>query len=362
MNPRLLVIVSLVFLSSSILLNSASAQTTNSTIPRPSNNDDYLIVTTNSEGLQKTFSIPLDKILFDVSSNIDPVGNSVYTSLSLKPDLQSFYDKVGFSSPSQNVVFVYPLFTKAAYGNSGFYDYYKKKCDTTCLTVPLDDITRGKYSSSVKGISVLKLLNYSYVTDLDVDKNPDILKKYDKVIVLHNEYVTKREFDAITRHPHVVFLYPNPLYAEVMVNYDKNTITLVRGHSYPDPSIKNGFNWKYDNSRYEYDVECNNWNFYKRYNYTFLNCYPEYRLLHDKELLYTLSSNDPTNLLDDLSNWLRYSDNKKMVETFLGDFDIAGDYIPSWVKQPASMTANGEITRDELENMVQYLYANSIIR
>ncbi|MDE1727489.1 MAG: hypothetical protein KGH89_09565, partial [Thaumarchaeota archaeon] len=103
---------------------------------------------------------------------------------------------------------------------------------------------------------VLKLLNYSYVKDQDVDKNPDILKQYKRVIILHNEYVTKKEFDAITSHPDVVFLYPNALYAQVQTNYDNDTITLVRGHGYPDSAIRNGFDWKYDNSRYEYDIDC----------------------------------------------------------------------------------------------------------
>ena len=65
--------------------------------------------------------------------------------------------------------------------------------------------------------------------DEDVDKNPDILKQYKRIIVLHNEYVTKKEFDAITSHPDVVFLYPNALYAQVEANYTSNTITLVHG-------------------------------------------------------------------------------------------------------------------------------------
>ena len=72
------------------------------------------------------------------------------------------------------------------------------------------------------------------------------------MIVLPNEYVTKKEFDAITNHPDVVFLYPNALYAQVRTNYTDNTITLVHGHGYPDIKIKNGFGWKYDSSKYDY--------------------------------------------------------------------------------------------------------------
>ena len=98
------------------------------------------------------------------------------------------------------------------------------------------------------------LLGYEFVNDIDIDKNPDILKKYDKVIMLHSEYVTKKEFGAVTAHPKVVYLYPNTLYAEITTDYSKNTITLIRGHGYPTPDIGNGFGWKFDNTNYEYDM------------------------------------------------------------------------------------------------------------
>ena len=39
---------------------------------------------------------------------------------------------------------------------------------------------------------ILKLLNYKFLSDIDIDKNPEILKNFDKVILLHNEYVTKK--------------------------------------------------------------------------------------------------------------------------------------------------------------------------
>ncbi|KFI21105.1 hypothetical protein HW44_17400, partial [Nitrosococcus oceani] len=131
----------------------------------------------------------------------------------------------------------------------GFYDYYNKKCDTSCLTVSIPKKISGSYSSSITAAFALTLLNYSSINDIDVDKNPDMLKKYDKVIVLHNEYVTQREFDAITHHPNVVYLFPNALYAKVNTDYKKSTITLAKGHGYPDKNTRNGFGWKNDNSK-----------------------------------------------------------------------------------------------------------------
>jgi hypothetical protein len=129
------------------------------------------------------------------------------------------------------------------------------------------------------------VLGYQYITDIDVDKDPDILKNYDKVILLHNEYVTKREFDAITQHPRVIYLYPNALYAEVTTNYDEDTITLIRGHNYPLPEIRNGFDWKFENTNFEYDNKCENWKFYEIDNGIMLDCYPEYIIFKDPVLL-----------------------------------------------------------------------------
>jgi hypothetical protein len=184
---------------------------------------------------------------------------------------------------SQKTVIIEPLFTQAAYAQPGFYNYYTNNCPK-CLTIHLPHNFIGSYVSSGKADSVLKQ-NYAFVTDLDVDKNPKILKNYDKVIVLHNEYVTIKEFDAITNHPHVIYLYPNALYAHVSVDYGKNTLTLIRGHNYPHQHITNGFNWKFDNSKFEYDTNCKNWNFHKINNDMMLNCYPENIILSDESLM-----------------------------------------------------------------------------
>ena len=72
-----------------------------------------------------------------------------------------------------------------------------------------------------------------------------------------NEYVTRAMFDAITNHPNVIYLYPNALYVEIEVDYIDETITMIRGHNYPEPEIANGFDWEFENTHpYEYDSEC----------------------------------------------------------------------------------------------------------
>jgi len=214
---------------------------------------------------------------------LDPDGIKIAESFNYIPkkELKKTYEETGLFNESQNTVVIIPIFTANAYSEPGFYNYYFNLCDDKCLTVSIQDRTFG-YTSSKAGVDILKFLQYKMITDIDVDKNPDILKNYDKVIVLHNEYVTKTEFDAITSHPKVIYLYPNALYAEINVDYQTNTMTLIRGHNYPESNITNGFDWEYDNSPMEKD--CTKWEFYEISNGWMLNCYPELGpLLNDQE-------------------------------------------------------------------------------
>lgn len=241
----------------------------------------------NSEGTQmKPIYIPVNELLFGINYHYD--NNHQITSIDYfpRPELGNLYKQVGNFNESKKTVFIYPIFTQAAYDQNGFYDYYFKRCDVKCLTIPIPTFIHPSYVTSGKATVILTILNYSYVTDIDVDKNPDILKNYDKIIILHNEYVTKKEFDAITSHPHVVYLYPNALYAEVKTDYEHHTLTLIKGHGYNDPD--NGFDWQFDNSQYEYDAQCDNWQFNKIDNGIMLDCWPSYRILYSESLLKTI--------------------------------------------------------------------------
>ena len=181
---------------------------------------------------------------------------------------------------------VIPMFTFAAYSPGGFYDFFNKKCDEQCLTVTYRDDLVANYDSSLNAATILKLLNYELISDIEIDKNPNILKNYEKIILLHNEYVTQKIFDSILEHKKVIYLYPNSLYAKIDVDHDKKTITLVRGHAFPTSSIDNGFDWEFDNTRPdEFNTECKNWKFKKIDNGIMLNCYPEHIIFKDLELL-----------------------------------------------------------------------------
>ena len=195
--------------------------------------------------------------------------------LGLDQNKMDIYEEVAVWDDPQKVIVVYPHFTSMAYTEPGFYTYYRGECDH-CTTTSFSPPT-VMFTASGLGHQALSLLGYPTITDLTLDQNPSVLQQYDKVIVLHNEYVTRAMFDAITNHPNVLYLYPNALYAEIEVDYENETITLIRGHDYPpeDP-VSNGFDWEFDNTHpYEYDTECLEMEIYKIDNGWMTNCYPE---------------------------------------------------------------------------------------
>ena len=157
---------------------------------------DFIEINSTTEGTIQSIHLQKDSLLFDLTGNTDQNGNLLTISITRKPDLQNLYQDLELPKGSHDAVFIYPSFTQAAYEKGGFYDFYHKNCNSSCLTVHIPTTVNGFQSSSIFGAWVLKLLNYPYVKDEDVDKNPDILKQYKRVIVLHSEYVTKKEFDA----------------------------------------------------------------------------------------------------------------------------------------------------------------------
>ena len=208
-------------------------------------------------------------------------------SLGLNPNKMDMYNEVAVWNDPQKTVVVYPYFTSVAYTEPGFYTYFRGECDD-CTTAKFVQPT-VLYTSSGIGHQALTLLGYPTITDVDIDKNPSILQQFDKVIMLHNEYVTRTIFDAVTNHPNVIYLYPNALYAEIEVNYIDETITLIRGHNYPEPEITNGFDWEFENTHpYEFDSECRSMDIYRIKNGHMTTCYPENVFLKNNEQIFKL--------------------------------------------------------------------------
>jgi len=252
----------------------------------PKSENSQTLIQTNVKSLFKVMAYENDfeiingeKIWRDVFYELDESNTRIYD------DLRN----------DKKTAVVFPIFTAAAYSEPGFYTFYRGECDREfhgvlfrdddCLTVKLEDEYNPLFTSSANGLQVLNLLDYDIITDISIHQNPEILSTYEKIILLHNEYVTSIEFDAIISHPNVIYLYPNALYAEVNFDEELWEISLVRGHNYPEITIRNGFDWKFDNSIEEYDVTCQDMKFSKIDNGWMLNCYPENVLHKSKELL-----------------------------------------------------------------------------
>ena len=217
-------------------------------------------------------------------------GKKIWKSLvlGLDPNKMLLYDQVAVWNDPQKTVVVYPYLTYAAYDEPGFYTYYRGDCDM-CTTTSIAKQPTPLYTSSGMAHQALTLLGYTSISDIEIDKNPNILFQYDKVILLHSEYVTRAMFDAITTHPNVIYLYPNALYAEIEIDYLNETMTLIRGHNYPESEIHNGFDWEFDNTHpYEYDSKCETIDIYKIDNGVMTTCYPENVFLKNNDLLLNL--------------------------------------------------------------------------
>ena len=220
---------------------------------------------------------------------IDGESIPLKATFGLKAELAETYNEIGVFDQEDKPLVIIPTFTSSAYAPFGFYDYYNERCGEQCLTVKIVSEDKLDYKSSANGVKILNLLGYDSISDLELHKNPNILNDYKKIIVLHNEYVSKIMFDALTLHKNVIFLYPNALYAEIEIDIPNNQITLIRGHGYPESTIVNGFNWENENTHpYEFDNECNNFEFYKISNGFMLNCYPEQAIWQNSSLLKAL--------------------------------------------------------------------------
>lgn len=225
-------------------------------------------------------------ITFNTSNATDASENYDSYRISQMPETRYFEQYAQLSAPEKTVV-VYPILTQSAYAWGGIHDFYLGRCDT-CNTTKINEFYEPIFSVGAKSFRVLEFLGYDIIDDIDIDKNPDILKKYNSVILLHNEFVTENEFLAINSHPNVIHLYPGSFNSKVTVNHFDDSVTLERGPTYPQADVKNGFDWKYDNSDIFGDTTCGDWEFYKIDNGYMLNCTPEFLIQNSSELLIEL--------------------------------------------------------------------------
>ena len=223
----------------------------------------------------------------------EKIANNTYSKIILKPrdDVDTIYSYLG--NTENSTIAVYPSFTRTAYAPGGLAYYYIGGCEN-CISSKIIYDDDGAYAEGNTAYHVLKILGYDFITDVEIDKNPEILLKYDRVILLHNEYATQNMFDAITSHPNVVYLYPGALSIKTTADYVAEQLLLVRGNGYPDVAVGNGFDWEFDNTDLAQDGACQNWEFIKIQNGHMLNCYPESTIHANPLMLLSIKElNDP---------------------------------------------------------------------
>lgn len=188
----------------------------------------------------------------------------------------------------ESVLVITPRFTEVAYSKNGFYDYYDGSCGKECLTVPMQDGRADRWGSyNLHLTQFLSFLGYPMESDESVHlkllNDTNYLNHYKSIILLHSEYATRELYQGIINHSHVIYLSPNSLYAEI--KYQNHSITLIKGHNYPNQSVTNGFGWKHDNSPEEYDLGCNMWKFRDVSNGKQLNCVAETTFAQKPQIL-----------------------------------------------------------------------------
>ena len=286
----LIIVFLSVVISVSLLLTftTINFQTSESLVESYSTMDDYIETLSKSHKYKVETGVYFELYFTesDYNRHLDGLRQLEGARLILNPtNAPQIIDQL---KPNPGTVVIFPTFTAAAYYPNGFYDYYYGRCDLTCVNNISFENFNFDYNESGVTAQILYHLGYDFLTDDEVDKNPELLENYETIILLHNEYVTKKEFDAITSHPNLIFLHPNALYAEINVNHDTKTMTLIRGHDYPpDNPVANGFDYEIEKKfhKFEKNSSCIDWEFVKIPNGFHLNCYPESVIRENLDIL-----------------------------------------------------------------------------
>ncbi|VFJ13121.1 conserved exported protein of unknown function [Candidatus Nitrosocosmicus franklandus] len=222
---------------------------------------------------------------------------SVVQMLSILNPNTAFSSHLPESSTSHNekkrIALIENTFTYAAYQNGSFYNFYDLHSPemytregqglNTTITENLyllkdRPIPQGPFPFYLHPeYKDIPYITYAYLildlvhknnqsivnlTDADVDQGKiffaDGENAYDVLILLHNEYVSQKEYDNLKRFVAnggtILFTEGNVLYAEVDYNSTTNTISLVKGHDweFDGKSARNSINerWLKENKEW----------------------------------------------------------------------------------------------------------------
>lgn len=122
-----------------------------------------------------------------------------------------------------SAILIKPTFTISAYQPNSWYDN-KTKSVITYYNEPFTN--RMEYGGAYNAFESLKD-RVDTVNDRYVSEHPEILNRYNTVILLHNEYMTRQEYNAIMNHTNVFYVFPNAGYRFVTYDINTNQITLL---------------------------------------------------------------------------------------------------------------------------------------
>ena len=220
----------------------------------PFNNDfPFKMATPISPGNWSHWSIPLElydtktRILVRVTNN---AGIENWDEILI--DIHQTQEKLRAMKAENSVAFVEPSFTYAAYNLDSFYYFYNKYFDTpegknitTDLNYMTGDIPADPDRDYFKPLmdSIKEFApqyDVSIIGDTDVNDGvifrPDGTNSYDALFLLHNEYVTQKEYDNLRTFVNnggtIVLLDGNIFYAEVTYDRQYCTATLLKGHDW----------------------------------------------------------------------------------------------------------------------------------
>ncbi|GEM_PF-5361667 len=165
--------------------------------------------------------------------------------------------------PSCSTAIVKPVFTHSAYQKGAFYTFYDRHKNDTATQYDLNMLTTKMVYGwgHSKGALVyfypsIKNNTINVITDVEVHNND--ITQYNKLILLHNEYVTQPYYDNlrnfVERGGTLILFDGSPLYAEVSYDNVANTITLLLGHYWSFDGIQAeksvGERWEQENQEF----------------------------------------------------------------------------------------------------------------
>ena len=154
-----LVVAAVLFSQTSLTLDPAPESDTLN-VPRPEG--ETLVDLSSPQIIFKLYGKTSDKIV-----------NNTYSRIIIQPrdDAESIYSYL--RNADDSTIAVYPSFTRTAYSPGGLANHYLAGCEN-CIASRIIYDDDGAYAEGHTAYQVLKILGYDFITDVDIDKNPQI--------------------------------------------------------------------------------------------------------------------------------------------------------------------------------------------